>query len=316
VNRRQFLHRYGAAAGVAVLGGIGVVGGLKLRASAEACSAARPPGVQLFTIRDALQRSVDDAFAALAAIGIREVEPFGVGGSGDVVFGLDATGLKSALERHGLTAPVAHLGGDFLDADETAELAHALGVETLVLAIAPDFTRFEDGRFRMVGPDSLADVDRLAEQLNEAGAAFRAQGLGFAYHNHHVELLPVEGELPLDRLLRRTDPELVKLELDVGWTAAARQDPVEYLERYAGRVVACHLKDFDGRAPLPRAGAALDVYQRRLVAPGAGSVDFERVLAAMNAAGVRHGFIEIDVSNDPFGAIGAGHAHLQRLERC
>jgi hypothetical protein len=40
------------------------------------------------------------------------------------------------------------------------------------------------------------------------------------------------------------------------------------------------------------------------------------VLAALNDTGVAHGFIEIDVADDPMGAVRSGHAHLQRLKGC
>ena len=56
--------------------------------------------------------------------------------------------------------------------------------------------------------------------------------------------------------------------------------------------------------------------QRKLVEPGAGGMDFGAALAAMRDANVAHGFIEIDVTDDPFGAVERGHAHLQALRAC
>jgi sugar phosphate isomerase/epimerase len=89
------------------------------------------------------------------------------------------------------------------------------------------------------------------------------------------------------------------------------------MERYRGRVVACHLKDYLGNTP--PAGEQTDnvgALQARLVEPGAGTVDFARVLDAMRATGVRHGFVEIDVSADPLRAVARGHAHLRGLQGC
>jgi len=59
-----------------------------------------------------------------------------------------------------------------------------------------------------------------------------------------------------------------------------------------------------------------DVPQRKLVAPGSGSIDFAGVLAAMRETGVAHGFIEVDVSDDPLGDVRRGHAYLQMLKGC
>jgi sugar phosphate isomerase/epimerase len=109
--------------------------------------------------------------------------------------------------------------------------------------------------------------------------------------------------------MSHTDASLVKIELDVGWLVTAGVDPVAYLRRYSGRVIACHLKDYDP-------AIASDVPQRKLVAPGAGTIDFAAVLAAMNETGVSHGFIEVDVSDDPVGDVRRGHAHLQMVKGC
>ena len=72
------------------------------------------------------------------------------------------------------------------------------------------------------------------------GREYRDRGLTFGYHNHHVEFMRVDGVVPYDYLMSNTDPKLVKIELDVGWLATAGVDPVTYLRRHAGRVIACH----------------------------------------------------------------------------
>ncbi len=161
----------------------------------------------------------------------------------------------------------------------------------------------------MVPAQSRAQLDALAEKLNRVGREYRDLGLTFGYHNHHVEFMRVDGVVPYDYLMSNTDPSLVKIELDVGWLATAGMDPVAYVRRHAGRVIACHLKDY---AP----SIASDVPQRKLVAPGAGTIDFAALLAAMRETGVAHGFIEVDVSDDPLGDVRRGHAHLQTLKGC
>jgi sugar phosphate isomerase/epimerase len=87
------------------------------------------------------------------------------------------------------------------------------------------------------------------------------------------------------------------------------------LSRYGRRVIACHLKDF---APPRGRGRGRDQQapQEQLVEPGAGTIDFARVLETMDEIGVAHGFIEIDVTDDPLGAVDRGHRYLQGLRAC
>jgi sugar phosphate isomerase/epimerase len=305
MNRRKFVRGASAVATGALLADTRFGFG-----QARAADCTRLPGVQLYTIRDALQRDPRAALAALREIGIREAEMYNLNGPESAApFGMPASDFKRLLDDNGLQVPLSHVGGALANIPAIAEIAHTLGITTLAVALPSEFSQMRDGRFAMVGAESLAQMDRLAERLNEAGREYKANGLGFGYHNHHVEFLEVEQTVPYEHLMANTDPDLVKIELDLGWLAVAGVDPVEYLHKYAGRVIACHMKDY---AP----GIATDVPQRKLVEPGAGSIDFAAVLAAMDETGVAHGFVEIDVSDDPLGAVRRGHEYLEELRAC
>jgi sugar phosphate isomerase/epimerase len=305
MNRRKFVRGASAVATGALLADTRFGFG-----QARAADCTRLPGVQLYTIRDALQRDPRAALAALHEIGIREAEMYNLNGPESAApFGMPASDFKRLLDDNGLQVPLSHVGGALTNIPAIAEIAHTLGITTLAVALPSEFSQMRDGRFAMVGAESLAQMDRLAERLNEAGREYKANGLGFGYHNHHVEFLEVEQTVPYEHLMANTDPDLVKIELDLGWLAVAGVDPVEYLHKYAGRVIACHMKDY---AP----GIATDVPQRKLVEPGAGSIDFAAVLAAMDETGVAHGFVEIDVSDDPLGAVRRGHEYLEELRAC
>jgi sugar phosphate isomerase/epimerase len=268
------------------------------------------PAVQLYTVRDALVRDPRAALAELREIGIVEAELYGFQGPEDAKpFGMPASDLKRAFDANGIRVSISHIGGALTNVAVIGDIARMLGVDTLVVALPSEFSGQRDGRFTMVPAQSRAQLDALAAKLDRVGREYRDRGLTFGYHNHHIEFTPVDGVVPYDYLMSNTDPDLVKIELDVGWLAAAGVDPVEYLRRHAGRVIACHLKDYDP-------AVASDVPQRKLVAPGAGTIDFAAVIAAMNDTGVAHGFIEIDVTDDPMGAVRRGHAHLQGLKGC
>jgi len=300
MNRRDFIaHTAVLAAGFA----------LTARGARAACSAL-PAGVQLYTVRDALQRDPRGTLAKLHEIGIVEGELYGLNGPENAsLFGLAARELKQAFDATGIKVPMSHIGGALTNTAAIADIARALGIGTLIVALPNEFAAQRDGRFTMVPAEGRAQLDQLATRLNQVGREYKSQGLAFGYHNHWVEFVEVDGVIPYDYLMSHTDPDLVKIELDLGWLAYAKVDPVQYIEKYSGRVISCHLKDFDAKI-------ASDVPQRKLVPPGAGAVDFTAVLTAMRTAKVMHGFIEIDVSDDPLAGVARGHQHLQRLQGC
>jgi sugar phosphate isomerase/epimerase len=278
---------------------------------ALAAQCPQPPGLQLYTIRELLQRDARTALVALSTRGFKELELFGLDdGDGSRFFGLTPRELKTVVTGNGLSLPSAHIGGGLTNIAATSERAHLLGVTTVIVGLASEFT--EGGA--MVPARNLEQLDRLGERLNRAGEEFMSRGLAFGYHNHHVEFTPVGDRVAFDYLMERTDPSLVKIELDVGWVALAGVDAVDYLTRYGRRVFACHLKDFVPRRGLFTRDAP--PAQNQLVEPGAGTVDFVAVLRTMTDNGVAHGFVEIDVSEDPLAAADRGNRYLQGLNAC
>src|SRR5690606_7448415 len=95
VNRREFLARVGAAASAGAL--------CAAWPPARAAACGIPSGVQLYTVRDALQRDARATLAALHAIGIVDAELYGLNGrEGGRLFGLTAAELRGALGDNGI----------------------------------------------------------------------------------------------------------------------------------------------------------------------------------------------------------------------
>ena len=300
MNRRDFIVQTGALA---------IGGALAARGASAACSTL-PAGVQLYTVRDQLQKDLRGTLAKLHEIGIVEGELYGLNGAeNSSLLGLPVKELKQAFDASGIKVSMSHIGGALTNTAAIAEIARTLGINTVIVALPNEFTAQRDGRFTMVPAESRVQLDQLATRLNHVGREYKSQGLTFGYHNHWPEFVEVEGVVPYDYLMSHTDADLVKIELDLGWLAYAKVDPVQYINKYSGRVISCHLKDFDAKI-------ASDVPQRKLVPPGAGAIDFAAALAAMRAAKVAHGFIEIDVSDDALAGVRRGHEHLQHLQGC
>lgn len=303
MHRRRFLHSAGL--GLATLS--------PLAHAAFDCYVQRLAGVQLFTVREALTANPIEAVRNLAEAGVREVELYGMTGAPDI-FGMSPQAFRRLLDRHDIAMTCAHVSADALDIPALAENADTLGIDTIILAIAPGFMQVNAAGPRMQGPQSIQEMDELADLLNRLGLMFRREGLLFGYHNHHVEFFEVAGEIPFNHIMWNTDPQLVRCELDIGWLALAGVDYLDVLDTFGNRTLSCHLKDFNGNRP-PDMGDIRSVASN-LVPPGRGVVDFAAVLERMDYYNIRHGFVEIDQPGDALADIGAGLRHLQAVRNC
>ena len=138
---------------------------------------------------------------------------------------------------------------------------------------------------------TMPQLDEISGQLNLAGEQCKAAGLKLAVHNHDREFRLLEGKPIFDHLLEKTKPDLVTIEMDLYWAVKGGADPVEYFKRYPGRFEIFHVKDMD-KSP------------EKLQAPvGAGTIDFARIFAHSELAGVKHYIVELEgPSNNMKGA--------------
>ena len=227
-------------------------------------------GVQLYSVRVALQADPLGTLQKVRAIGFDEVETAGLAGK-------TAKEFRGLLDQVGLKAPSSHIGyDDWVNRPEAAlDDVAALGGEYAVLAwLAPDLRNGWVAR---------------ARQLNGFAALAMARGLKFAYHNHNFEFIKSDEGLPYHLLLENTDPELVAFELDCYWASFMSHDPVEILHEHGARIRMLHLKD--------------KAKDGQIATVGQGVIDFAKVLKAGKAAGVAHVFVEHDNAADPFASI-------------
>jgi sugar phosphate isomerase/epimerase len=164
----------------------------------------------------------------------------GVEFSGDFgPYANDAKGLKSFLDSLGLEVSAAHVKFDVFDAEhyeQTVAFYKALGTDTL---INPWDDRAWDAN----------KVDSFITDLTSLFTKLKAEGFHFGFHNHDQEFNAHNGTTFWDHIATSTPTDLV-LQMDVGWVTIAEKDPVEYINRYAGRTLTTHIK-----AKLPKAVA-------------------------------------------------------------
>jgi sugar phosphate isomerase/epimerase len=286
MRRRTFVRHLGAA----------LAAPAALRALGPAAAAGAPPrrvgpvGVQLYTLRDDARRDLAATLAGIAGAGYATVELLGSMRN----FGMPPARLRAALDGVRLRAPSTHVAASALD-DLPRQLdeARVLGHEYLIVAGFPAEQR-----------RTLDDYRRWADRLNAAGAAARRAGVWVGFHNHADDLAVGDGRTTgYDLLLERTDPAVVRMQLDTGNLAMAGRDPVAYVERHGERYWSFHVKD------VPRLGAEHDVEL------GKGVVDFRRLLARVPRLAEKHLFVEQETYPGlPLDSARRDHAYLSRLE--
>lgn len=237
--------------------------------------------LQLYTLRDALEKDLPGTIQRVAEIGFAQVEPYN--------FVATAKELGEALQANRLTAPSGHAPLLSQDQDRIFAAARDLGMETVIEPYIPA----EQWQ-------SAEDIRATAEKLNAAARKASVYALRVGYHNHAWELESViDGQTALEYFAGLLDPEVV-LEVDTYWVAVGGHDPVEILTRLGDRVRLIHIKDgpltTDTKAQLPA---------------GKGKVPVLDVIAAAKSLEV--GVVEFDdYSGDIFDGITQSLAFLQK----
>lgn len=286
MRRREFIHRVGA--GATILAGFS--------SQARAADRARPAsarrleriGLELYSVREEMRRDPDATLAAVRAIGYTDVELLWSWGN----FGRTTEQVRAALDREGLRAPSCHLAPESLLADwgRSLETAHALGQEYLIVPSLPAETA-----------SSLDAWRRWADHFNRAGEAARAAGLWLAFHNEPDHMRVLDGLVPYDLFIDRTDPAVVRLQLDTGNMLLGGGDPHAYLARHHDRYWSFHLKDVAAN----RAGDT---------EPGRGIAEFRRLLSAVRDLETKPCFVEQEGATDPLASARAGFDFFRTLQ--
>lgn len=242
-----------------------------------------PVALQPYTIRDQLQADFLGALSTVASIGYTWLE------IGPPPPGITLEQMKSHLDRLGLRVMGCHGGLEQLQQDlgSVTGFLNEFGGKYVTLSY-----RFE----------SKEDVLARAADFNDLGRQLRVQGLQFLYHNHDWEFVKFDGEYALDLLLAHTDPELVKLELDVYWVAKGGEDPASYLQKLQGRCPVLHMKDME-------AGE-----EQFFAEVGEGILNMPEILQVAGQVGVEWLVVEQDLSRrNPFDSIRISLQNLNNM---
>jgi sugar phosphate isomerase/epimerase len=248
-------------------------------------------GLELYTVREALNKDFEGTMARVAKVGYKEVE-LAQFFAHLPDFNPSPKRAREILDANGLVSPASHIPYSALSPENLPKVIEASKILGHRYIVNPKVDR-----------DVLKDPDgwkRAAEAFNRAGEQTMKDGMQIGYHNHVEEFKPLpDGKLPYDVLLAETDPKLVVMEMDIGWAHHAGADPIAYFEKYPGRFAVVHVKDFDAN------GNMTDV--------GKGVIDWKAIFAKSEVAGIKHYFVEYDNPPDPFASIQACYAYLETL---
>ncbi|RZK31076.1 MAG: sugar phosphate isomerase/epimerase, partial [Hymenobacter sp.] len=240
-------------------------------------------GLQLYTVRDAMAKDPAGTLAKVAQLGYNSVEGATYTGS-QLFYGMSPADFAKVLKQNNLIMPSSHyvLGeainngqptqGTILHGwDKAVDDAAQAGVKYMVCAYLFDSER-----------GNLDHYKQIAAELNKAGERCKKAGIQLCYHNHDFEFAAQSGQLPYDLLLNQTDKNLVKMELDLYWATKAGHDPIALFKAHPGRFPLWHVKDMD------------KTDKKDFTEVGNGSIDFKKIFAQKNLAGMKYFFVEQD----------------------
>jgi sugar phosphate isomerase/epimerase len=254
-------------------------------------------GIQLYTVADMLRTDPDGTIAGIARIGYKTVEI-------PSYLGKTPKQLREVFDKNGLKCTAAHIGmNPGTDAapglrGDLARLAADMHVLGATHVYAPSMAIPMDIDLKAGANEGYAFISRVADamgpdrwkrmagELSEIGRKLKASGIGFGYHNHNYEFVKVGDRTGFDILVTESDPAHVNFELDVGWAAAAGQDPTALFQKHSGRYSGIHIKDIKA-STTPNTNLKMDPTE-----VGSGRLDWKTILPAAYKAGVRQYFLE------------------------
>ncbi|MEO6219789.1 MAG: sugar phosphate isomerase/epimerase [Ginsengibacter sp.] len=258
-------------------------------------------GLQLYTVRDAMEKDPAGTLARVAQIGYNSVENATYTGS-QKFYGMPGSEYARILKQNGLVVLSGHyrLGeekpkgeiqkGTMLhEWNKAVDDAAAIGIKYMVCAYLSTEERGDLDHYKYV-----------ADQLNIAGETCKKAGIQFCYHNHDFEFIKQNDKYPYDILLA-TDKDLVKMELDLYWVAKAGQNPIALFNQHPGRFPLLHVKDMDNTP------------DKAFTEIGSGVIDFKRVFENASKAGMKYFFVEQDkTSGSPFDSITKSITYIKK----
>ncbi|HVX66859.1 MAG TPA: sugar phosphate isomerase/epimerase [Bryobacteraceae bacterium] len=277
-NRRAFLKDV-------ILGGACLASG---PASALAANIApewkNEIGLELYTVRDLLEKDYEGTLARVASIGYKQVEP------ADPYNHMRPEQYKALLDKYHFRMYSTHA-----DATDGPGLEKELEGQA---KMGLKYTAVQPARQPAHQRTTIETVKRRCAQMNKYGVLLKKFGMKHYVHNHagEFDVLDDGKTTEYDVLLRETDPALVAMQLDIGWAYVAGQDVLEMFRKTPGRFELWHVKDAKFKHLDPKMKPSKRQGAGKIVTLGEGDIDYKAVFAQAKVAGLKHFVIEQDTA--------------------
>ena len=268
-------------------------------------------GVQLYTFFNVMDADVPGTLKKIAGIGYKEIESaFSKKGG---FYGMKAKEFGAMVKDLGMSWKSHHVLGAPFKLPPGTKLPNGSDGKPITIPPMKNLRDNYQAIIDEVGEASLPylvcantpignteEVKQSIDTLNKASEAAKKAGIIMVYHNHDKEFESLDGKVIYDRILEETDPNTLKMELDLCWVTKAGVDPVALFKKHPGRFPLWHVKDLDKEKKLP-------------LPVGTGIVDFKRIFANAKVSGMKHFFVEHDNPADPFASITTSYNNLNKI---
>ncbi|PHN07238.1 sugar phosphate isomerase/epimerase family protein [Flavilitoribacter nigricans] len=262
-------------------------------------SSAQFGGLALYTLRDTLGKDPKAVLREVAEVGYKYIEAAGY--SDGKFYGMAPAEFKSFLDEIGITPLSSHHGDVTLDnADAMIAAVKEAGFKYFVIPVPPMGHFKFDPETRSLSMSE--DLEEVMGIINTIAEKCTAAGLECLYHNHNFEFEEnAKGIVPIDYFIENSDPEHLNFQMDLYWVTKAGADPIAYFNKAPGRFKSWHVKDMDAEG--------------RFAPVGTGSIDFGKILAQKDKAGMEYYFVEQDMTfnETPMEAIEISHEALKEI---
>jgi len=274
-SRRDFLKISGAFA----------LGSLLIPQIGEAAK-VKNPGIQLYTVRKEMLADATGTLKQLAKLGYTQIES--ARSQKGHYYGLTAKEIKKITQDLGITLRSGHVQIDN-NWQRTVDEAAESGQEYLICSSLPS------------NGQTISNYQRVAETFTKSAEACKKANLTFGYHNHEYEFEKENGKVLYDVLLEETDPNLVKMELDLGWVIVTGFNPETYFEKYPNRFPLWHLKD-------------MKKDKEESTEFGTGRIDIKRMFQNAEKSGMKYYFVEQEeYAGEPMASVKHNIDYLKKL---